>query len=393
MSWILLIIICLYVLLIGEFAVAYWRLPNYIPKAQTVPLGFSIIIPFRNEAVHLPQLLQAIAQINYPHDHFEVLLINDDSQDKSVAIIEEFIQSHPQLSIVCLHSVRTSGSPKKDALTLGIQHSKHPWIVTTDADCSFPNSWLITITRCIQDKKPKMIAGPVVISAGASHSFMHAFEQLDSLSLLGATLGGFGMKMPFMCNGANLIYEKSAFIAQDGFKNNTHIASGDDHFLLEKFVQAYPKQVHYLKSTHAMVTTQAQQSWLGIVSQRVRWASKTSSYTFWFAKMVGILVLLANLITAALLIILPVYLCLGSAFYAVDTAFAKAISLEIPLLILVLKWGVDFVLIARTAQFANRKQFLKWYPLVMLFYPFINTYIALKSLFSSYEWKGRQFSK
>lgn len=391
MSWIFFIIICLYAVLIGEFAVAYWRLPNYIPKAQTTHAGLSIIIPFRNEAPNLPQLLQAIAQLHYPQNHFEVLFVNDNSQDKSVVLVQEFIQSHPQLSLRCLNSVRTSGSPKKDALTLGIQHAKHPWIVTTDADCTFPSLWLQTINSFIQDTHPKMIAGPVAISQGVPSGFKHAFEQLDNLSLLGATLGGFGIKMPFMCNGAHLIYEKSAFMEQDGFKNNTHIASGDDHFLLEKFVAAYPKQVHYLKSPQAIVTTQAQHNWKGIISQRVRWASKASSYTFWFAKMVGIIVALANLITAVLLVIFVVGWC--SALWDMDTAFAKAVSQEILLLALLFKWGVDAVLIARTARFVKRKKYLKWYPLVMLYYPFMSTYIAVTSLFSSYDWKGRQFSK
>ena len=386
MIWFVLIIFVIYTLLIGAFALAQWRLLLYKPQYTKKSIGFSILIPFRNEALNLPSLLQAIAQLEYPTDHYEILLINDDSQDTSLDIVNTFIASHTHLNIVCIHSVRTSGSPKKDALTLGVQQSQYDWIVTTDADCVFPSAWLSTLNSFIQEKQPKMVAGPVAITTTSTPSFANAFEQLDSLSLMGATMGGFGLKMPFMCNGAHLAYEKKAFIEQEGFSKNTHIASGDDHFLLEKFTKAYPHHVQYLKSPQAIVTTQAQKSWKDLISQRIRWASKASAYNFWFSKAVGLLVLLANLLTVVFLIFIPLLVFS-------DFAFAKAKPLPLLTLSLFLKWAVDYILIARNAYFFNRKSFLKYYPILLILYPFVNLYITIRSLFFTYEWKGRRFSK
>lgn len=396
MSWILLITVCLYAILIGEFAVAHWRLPEYVPRKQSHLTHFSIIIPYRNEAENLPRLLQAIAQLDYPFDRFEVFLINDASSDRSLEIIQSFMQSHPHLPISCLDNVCTSGSPKKDALALGIKHSQYDWIITTDADCTFPASWLPTIHSFILEKKPKMIAGPVTIATHSQSSFLHAFEQLDILSLMGATIGGFAMRMPFLCNGAHLVYEKNAFLEQGGFDTNNHIASGDDHFLLEKFVKAYPRKVHYLKTSQAIVTTQAQESWKALISQRVRWVSKASAYSYWFSKGVGLLVFLVNLITAVLIIYIPfqwIGVDEGASAWAKLPSRQAGALLEKLLMALLFKWIVDYILIARTAQFFKRKRYLLWYPLVMLVYPFITVYIALRSTISSYEWKGRQFLK
>ena len=396
MSWIVLIIISLYATLIGEFIVGYWRLPKFVFKKQDAHIGFSIIIPFRNEAENLPFLFEAIAALDYPTELFEVFLINDNSTDHSLQIVQDFIESHSQLSIHCHNSQRGSGSPKKDALALGIQHAQNPWIVTTDVDCIFPSSWLQTLSSCIIQKKPKMIAGPVAIAARSNTSFLNAFEQLDFLSLMGATLGGFGMRMPFMCNGAHLAYDKEAFTAQGGFTNNNHIASGDDHFLLEKFARAYPGKVQYLNSPQAIVTTTAQQSWKDFISQRVRWASKATAYTYWFSKAVGFMVFITNCICATLLVYVPLQWLLGMYF---DIAFANLPSRQagaLPILFLfalLIKWSVDFLLIARTARFFNRKQYVLWYPVVMILYPFLNVYIALLSLLSTYEWKGRRFSQ
>lgn len=385
----LLIIICLYATLIGEFAVGYWRLPMFFPKKEDAHIGFSIIIPFRNEATNLPKLLASLRQLDYPNSHFEILLINDDSQDTSKHVVLDHIYNYPNCPIQCIDSVRVTGSPKKDALALGIKHAQNPWILTTDADCSFPATWLQTLSSFIIQKKPKMIAGPVAIATTRTTSFLNAFEQLDFLSLQGATIGGFGMRVPFMCNGAHLAYQKEAFTAQGGFINNNHIASGDDHFLLEKFVRAYPGKVQYLNSPQAIVTTTAQQSWKGFISQRVRWASKATAYTYWFSKAVGFMVFIANCICATLLVYLPLKWLLG--MYD-DIAFAKALPILL-LLALLIKWSVDFILIARTARFLNRKRYLIWYPIMMLSYPFVHMYIAVRSLLSPYQWKGRQFSK
>jgi hypothetical protein len=74
-----------------------------------------------------------------------------------------------------------------------------------------------------------MIAGVTYDCKTASHHF----QQLDLVSLQGATIGSFGIGKGFMCNGANLAYKKSLFQELNGFRNDT-IASGDDVFLLQK---------------------------------------------------------------------------------------------------------------------------------------------------------------
>ena len=349
-------------------------------------MHFSVLIPFRNEAHNLPYLLKSIASLDYPSKAFEILLIDDASTDTSLQVIQDFINSYPSLSIRVLPSIRTTGSPKKDALSVGIDQAQNKWILTTDADCTLEKTWLLALNDCIQVYAPKMIVAPVSITSSRSINFINAYEHLDFLSLMGATIGGFGLGLPFLCNGANLAYEKEAFVAVNGFVNNDHIASGDDHFLLEKFVKTFPKQVRYLNTLEASVTTQPQSHWKALISQRVRWASKTSSYSFWFSRMVGIAVFLANLIAGIFVLALS-FVFLG------DTAFAKAISNQLLLGTLFIKYTVDFALLAQTTSFFDRKKYLKWYPLIMICYPIITIYISIKALTSSYEWKGRRFKQ
>jgi biofilm PGA synthesis N-glycosyltransferase PgaC len=369
-----LIITLLYLILIGSFIFGFDKVKTFklidIPPKTT----FSVIIPFRNEAENLPELLASLSALQYPKQLFEIIFVDDDSEDHSADLIKKFF-SDTQKNIKLISNERKTNSPKKDAISTAIKQAKHEWIVTTDADCSLPKYWLNSFDECIQKTDPKCIVAPLTYHK--TNNFLHRFQLLDILSLQGATIGGFGIHKPFLCNGANFGYQKSLFQELNGFEGNTNIASGDDVFLLEKAIKKYPKQIHYLKSEQAIITTSAQPSWNALISQRVRWASKTTTYTQWFSKLTAMLVLLMN----GLVITTTVLVLIG---------FFKT---KILVYLLVIKFNLDFLLIYKSALFFNQKQVLRSYLIAFVIYPFFSTYVAFKSTFKPFEWKGRSFKK
>ncbi|MFK7833620.1 MAG: glycosyltransferase [Winogradskyella sp.] len=385
----------LYLLVIGMLVYGFDKVDNFKLQDLSAKTKFSIVIPFRNEAEHLHTLLDSIAKLNYPKSLFEIILVNDESEDDSVSIIESFCSKqpfkyfntkHPSLSatevihnnrgqIYCIDNIRSSNSPKKDAITSAIQVSKFDWIITTDADCILPKYWLDTFDEYIQLHQPNSIVAPVKYHVKTS--FLNRFQSLDFLSLQGATIGGFGVKKPLMCNGANFAYRKSEFISVNGFEGNDSISSGDDLFLLQKFLEKDAKKVQYLKSVKTIVTTQPAKNFDDLVQQRLRWASKTSHYKSWFVKLVGVIVLLGNL--AILALILAVLL---------EITFPK-----IAAALVVIKFSIDFLLLFKTARFFKQENVLLSYVFASLLYPFFNVSIAFLSFFTSYRWKGRTFKK
>lgn len=362
----------LYVILIAGFVYGFYKIKVF--KLEGIPskTKFSVVIPFRNEAKNLPELLQSIELLNYSENLFEVILIDDESEDHSVKIIETFLNRSSK-SVQLISNIRLTSSPKKDAITLAVSKSKNDWIITTDADCILPKFWLDSFDEYIQHKNAVCIAAPVTYCN--ENTFLNRFQILDVLSLQGATVGGFGINKPFLCNGANFAYKKTTFKKLKGFEGNTKIASGDDIFLLEKIVKAYPDQVHYLKCELPVITTSSEPTWEKLVSQRVRWASKTSSYNDWFGKTTGVIVLLMNgfLISALLLSIIGYF------------------KLNILLYILIVKFIIDFLLLYKSALFFNKQEVLKTYPIGFILYPVFNIYVAFKSFFSGYKWKERSF--
>lgn len=331
---------------------------------------FSIIVPFRNEAKNLHGLLHSFSQLNFPRSNFDIVFVNDSSEDDSVEIIQNF----PALSFSfqIIENSRKSNSPKKDAISTAIPHLQNEWIITTDADCYVNPDWLTAIDNYIQKQNPEMIAGSV--SFLADDSFLHQFQQLDLISLQGATIGSFGIGKPFLCNGANLAYTKKLFEEINGFEGNSQIASGDDVFLLQKAVLKYPNRIHYLKSKSSIVLTKPLDDWKSLFYQRVRWASKSSSYQSGFGKTLALVVFGGNL---AIVISLSLTLISLFSFWNWYLLFAVKIF-------------VDFLLLYPTGKFI-KPQSVKFFLLSNLFYPFFSTAVAIYSLFGKYEWKGRKF--
>lgn len=374
MSVVLGVLTFLYIFLLLFLLYGYKNLPEFFGKNTAPKIRFSIIIPFRNEAEYLPQLLHSLKHLNYPKQLFEIILVNDGSEDTSEEICRKFAEENRELSLKLLQNKRSSGSPKKDALTTGIKAAEKDYMITTDADCLLPPKWLITFDAKIKETDAKMLAGPV--TPVPKKGFLNSFQELDFFSLQAATMGGFGVDLPFMCNGANFCYSKKAFEKVNGFEGNSEIASGDDIFLLEKFRKEELKTV-FLKSRSAIVTTALQPDLKSLISQRIRWAAKTSAYKSFFGKVVGLTVLLMNLV-------------LATAFLGFVTGIFSSQILLLPFL---LKFNVDFLLIYSSAQFFGREKALKTYFFSSLIYPFFSSYVAILSLFKDYHWKGRRFKK
>ena len=375
MIYLAFLITFIYTILIVSFMIGFDKVKLFKTDNSKSENTFTIIIPFRNEAKNLPELLASLSNLNYSKELYEIFFVNDNSNDNSVQKIEDWKIKNLEFDISIFDNVRKSNSPKKDAIETAIKQSKLDWIITTDADCIVPEKWLNTFDEFIQQNDSKMICGPVTYTT--NNSFLEQFQLLDFISLIGSTIGGFGINKPFLCNGANLCYSKKSFQQVNGFEGNNNISSGDDIFMLEKVAINFPKKAHFLKSHEALVITKPESTFKDLVSQRVRWASKTASYNNWFGKFVGISVLLMNLSLIILLTLTP----------------CKLISWKFLMVLFSIKFLVDFLLIAKTLLYTKQLKNILFYPIIAVFYPFFNNFIAFLAIFKiKSKWKGRMFN-
>lgn len=351
----------IYLLLLFAFLLGFRKYKKSDFHVNSERITFSIVVPFRNEAENLKALLFSFQQLKYHRDDFEIILVNDHSED-------DFQISGFDLPIVLLNVSEKSLSPKKAAIELAIHHSKMNWIVTTDADCLVPSDWLIKLSDFIHHTSAEMVAGPVFFQK--EDNFLTYFQQIEMASLQAVTLGSFGLKNPFMCNGANFSYSKTFFNTLNGFLGNEQLASGDDVFLLQKAVKKFPERVQFLKDANFYVITKSASSWKKLFHQRVRWAGKSTAYSSFMGKTTAIVVFLTNSAFIGALILL---------------FFGK---FEVVTL-LILKGLIDIFLAFQVANFYQIR--LKHLFATYLLYPFFSTAVAVWSLFGSFEWKGRRY--
>lgn len=362
--------VLLYVVFIVRLIVGYRKIKSFAFKNTVPKTTFSIVVPFRNEAENLPQLLESIKKIDYPIGLFEVILVDDFSTDNSEKMIYDWRMANGEYHITLIESVRRSKSPKKDAIARAVPIVAHDWIVTTDADCVLPKNWLKAMNDHIAANDVEMLAGPVDYNGKLRLS--HHFQQMDLLSLQGATIGGFGLGKAFMCNGANFAYSKKLFSEIKGFAGVDNTASGDDVLLLHKAMATMPEKVHYLKSREAIVTTKPVDGWINLFFQRVRWGSKATRYEHEFAEILTWAVFLGNASIVALF-------CL---------AVLNLFSWEWLAVLFGLKFFVDVILLFQANHFIRKGKF--FFPILSsVIYPFFTTVVALYSMVGVYRWKGR----
>jgi biofilm PGA synthesis N-glycosyltransferase PgaC len=369
---ILLYIIILLFLLYSIAVLRYWyhwkNIPLFTAPPSSPSTTISVIIPARNEEENISALLEALQQQTYSSSLFEVIVVDDHSTDNTAAIVKRFS------NVRLLQNADASNSFKKKAVATGIAAAANSLMVVTDADCIPPPAWLQTIAAFKEKNRSVFVAAPVVINC--SSSLVQLFQAMDFMILQGITGAVVQQQQLSMCNGANLAYEKKAFEAVDGFAGIDTIASGDDMLLMHKVWKKFPGQVHYLKSTEAITSTQPMKTWKAFFRQRIRWASKANKYEDKRFFPVLLLVYLFNISFLALII---------ASFFDYRYLIVLGIGW-------VTKTLVELPLFASTAKFFHKEWALK---LFFFFQPLHILYTIISGLFGQfgkYEWKGRKVS-
>lgn len=375
MSAVFLILLCVaYVALIGAFSYGFEKVPEFRASRPTPTTRVCIVVPFRNEADALPSLVASLAKLDYPSELLECIFVDDASDDASVALIRSASLPFP---VSILPNKRLTGSPKKDAIVTAVEATNMDWIITTDADCTMGPNWLRAYDAFIQEEQPDFIAAPVGVPSQSQ--YWPALQLMEHMALQGATIGGFGIGMPFLCNGANMAYTKHFFQESYGYLGNDAIASGDDVFLLHKAVQA-GKKTAFLKAKDAIVWTGLAPDFATYVQQRVRWARKSSGYRNTFARIVAGVVFFGNLFPALALVCLLWRPSLSGHSDLHTAAWFFAF-----------KCMVDYALLTRTRRFFG--VYAYHFFSGSLVYPFLSSFVALRSMWGGYTWKGRRFRR
>ncbi len=234
----------------------------------------SIIIPFRNESENIIDNLRCIENQDYPTEKYEVLYVNDSSEDDGVEKLSAAIKNK-NIKILHAPSNELTRGHKKNAVNYGIKNSSASIIVTTDADCTFGANWLSSLLLCL-DEKTAFVSGPVKFSG-----YSNLFEKIQAIEFSGLVLAGAGLigsGKPVICNAANIAYRKNIFDEVNGFNDNLNLSSGDDELLMQKIASLTNYKIKFCFNKNAVVETSPNKTLSSFINQRKRWASKSIFY-------------------------------------------------------------------------------------------------------------------
>ena len=203
-------------------------LNGFIPTEKV-----SIIIPFRNEVGNILQCLEGIVAQDYPTELLETILVDDNSEDNSKQIAEGFLKGK-NISYKLLDLKENNLSGKKNAIETAIAQSTGSIIITRDADTFTSSSlWLKSMAFQFKNTKTDLVLAPVILTG---NTFIQAFQKFENIAITSIGYAFAKNKLPFVCSGANLAYKKESFLKAYPYKDNKHIPSGDDMFLLQSFI-------------------------------------------------------------------------------------------------------------------------------------------------------------
>lgn len=115
---------------------------NYLQKVrrpepqlpERVPF-VSIMVPAHNEGIVIVKTLQSLLNFDYPKDRYEIIIINDNSDDNSAELLAEIQAVYPHRNLKVINTDKTNGGKgKSNALNIGLKQARGSLISIYDAD-------------------------------------------------------------------------------------------------------------------------------------------------------------------------------------------------------------------------------------------------------------------
>ncbi len=351
----------------GYFILSYLFLIGLKKKFETISESelpsVSVIIAARNEEENIHSCLKSISELNYPNEKLEIIVVNDESTDRTEEIIKNFISNRSNFSLINLQKTNSKLIGKSRPLAECIRNAKGEIIFITDADCLVPKNWIKTIAS-FYTKDVAMVNSFTNQNVTGAFSGMQA---IDFIYLLFVAGGIANLGKPVSCIGNNISFRKSVYDELGGFENLDKSVT-EDFLLINEIRKLKKYKVIIVLNKDSLVTTKPCNTLSELFSQKKRWAVggiKTPAH--------GLFIISWAFVTNLLTILTPLFF---SPVYLYLFSFKLLIDL--------------FALIIVHKELGIIKQ-LKYFPfffIYQLLYVIILPFVVLFS--REVNWKGRK---
>jgi poly-beta-1,6-N-acetyl-D-glucosamine synthase len=262
----------------------------------------SVVICARNEYLNLEKNLPLILEQEYPD--FEVLVVNDGSDDDSELLLQDMRSQFPHLKVVNLRPNVNFFQGKKFPLSMGIKSATHEHLLLTDADCRpAGRHWIRKMARHFSGPTEIVLGySPYETLPGLLNRLIRFDTLLVGLQYLGMAMAG----RPYMGVGRNLAYKRELFYRHKGFTSHYKVMSGDDDLFVNQAATSNNLAVEFTPDSHTL--SAPKKSFSGWFRQKRRHLTTGRYYkqgNKWRLGLFGMSQLLFYGLLLALLIVFP----------------------------------------------------------------------------------------
>jgi glycosyltransferase involved in cell wall biosynthesis len=216
----------------------------------------SVVVPIYNGEADLPDLIECLRSQTYPPDKVEYVLVDNNSRDRTSAIINTAAKFNP---ITIRHLTENQIQSSYAARNKGIHGSKGEIIAFTDADCRPESNWLENLVKPFVNPEIGLSAGEILALPGKTILEQHA-DRENTLSQKHT------LSHPFCAYGqtANLAVRKQV-LAQVGLFR-PYLTSGGDADLCWRILRETSYKLDFAESAivrhrHRSTMKQLQSQW------------------------------------------------------------------------------------------------------------------------------------
>jgi cellulose synthase/poly-beta-1,6-N-acetylglucosamine synthase-like glycosyltransferase len=332
----------------------------YQPSENSVDkVPVSVIICARNEAENLRKFLPSVLEQDYPS--FEVIVVNDCSEDNSDDVLGTFLLKYPNLRISPISKDPKFTHNKKFAQFIGIKAAANEILLLTDADCQ-PESdkWMEKMTSNFTSPVDFVLGyGGYLHEKGLLNRYIRYDSMFIGMQYLGMAIKG----IPYMGVGRNLAYKRSVFFRNKGFGAHNRVISGDDDLFVNANASKANTRVEFRPGSHTRsIPAASLKEW---IKQKQRHLTTAGFYRI-RDKILLTLEPVSRIIFYTLFIILLSSLFLWPALVA----------------FFVLRLIIQLMVIARTQKKLNESKLILFSAIFDIFSPFINSAIYLSTFYN-----------
>lgn len=240
-----------------------------------------VAVPVYNEQKLVLTLLKRLHKIHQSGTVFNVVFCNNNSNDDTVPIIEDFIEDNDLPWVLIHEKTKGTGATADTAIRYAIKEGKATHVARTDADCLPTMNWLNRIIQIFTTSEARMISGRIVCRMDDTNITRFKAGIFNELVPLAATFGKLrpSNKGPeykgnyVMTAGCNLAIESELYTESGGFSRSKIEDEHEDRTLINR-VRKVTSHYGYFKDVIVEVSARRITEW-GIVNT-LRWYANHS---------------------------------------------------------------------------------------------------------------------